>query len=258
VLRTYGRDAEARDVIREALRQGLGYFDSARAYAGSENYYGSVWGDDPAARQKIFQTSKSASRDRAGAWRDLRQTLANLRTNFLDLWQIHDVRTDSDLRQIESPGGALEAFVEAREQGLIRHIGVTGHHDPAVLTRAVADWPVDAVLLPVNPVEGLLGGFLDSTLGAARKKGLAVIGMKILGAGYYFQPGLQVSAEALIRYALSQQITVAIVGCSTPAEVQALAAAGRDFEPLSDQEQEKIMDRFRPQARRLAYYRGVL
>jgi predicted aldo/keto reductase-like oxidoreductase len=248
---------QARSVIREAIRQGLGYFDSARAYAGSENYLGSVWEEEPAARQKIFQTSKSASRDRAGARRDLEQTLANLRTDYLDLWQIHDVRTEDDLKQIESPGGALEAFLEARERGLIRHIGVTGHHDPAILTRAVTHWPVDAVLLPVNPVEGILGGFLDATLPAAREKGLAVIGMKILGAGYYLQPALQVSAEELIRYALAQPITVAIVGCSSPAEVETLAAVGRDAEPFSREEQEKILGRFQPYVRRLAYYRGA-
>lgn len=257
VLRTHGRDEAARAVIDEALRQGLTYFDCARAYAGSETYYGSRWGADPAARQNIFQTSKSASRDRVGAWEDLRQSLANLQTDYLDLWQIHDVRTDEELKQIESVGGALETFLEARDQGLIRHIGVTGHHDPHVLTRAVNNWPVDAVLLPVNPVEGLLGGFLDSTLAAAQKKGLAVIGMKILGAGYYLQPGLGTSAEELIRYALSQEITVAIVGCSTPGEVQTLAALGRNPEPLSPQEQENLLERFRPYARRLAYYRGV-
>jgi aryl-alcohol dehydrogenase-like predicted oxidoreductase len=258
VLRSHGQDQAARAVIDEALRQELTYFDCARAYAGSETYYGSRWRADPAARQKVFQTSKSANRDRAGAWQDLRQSLSNLQTDYLDLWQIHDVRTAEELKQIESAGGALEAFLEAREQGLVRHIGVTGHHDPRVLTRAVNNWPVDAVLLPVNPVEGLLGGFLDSTLAAAREKGLAVIAMKILGAGYYLQPGLGTSAEELIRYALSQEITVAILGCSTPDEVQTLAALGRNPEPLSPQEQENLLERFRPYARRLAYYRGVI
>ncbi len=258
ILRTHGRTPQAQAVIREALDQGITYFDSARAYAGSEKYYGTVWPSLPQVREKVFQTSKSASRDRKGAWQDLQQTLSNLGTSYLDLWQIHDVRTEGDLKQIESPGGALEAFLEARAQGLIRFIGVTGHHDPSVLTRAVSNWPVDAVLLPVNPVEGVLGGFLDSTLAAAREKGLAVIGMKVLGAGYYLQPGLEVSAEELIRYALSQNITVAIVGCSTPDEVQTLAAAGRDFEPLSPSEQENLTQRFAPYARQLAYYRGVI
>lgn len=256
VLRTHGQTPQALAVIREALAQGITYFDSARAYAGSETYYGSFWAENPAFRPRIFHTSKSAARDRQGAWQDLKQTLSNLRTDYLDLWQIHDVRTEADLKAIEAPGGALEAFLEAKAQGRVKHIGVTGHHDPAILTRAVDNWPVDSVLLPVNPVEGILGGFLDTTLTAAKRKGLAVIGMKVLGAGYYFQPGLGVGAAELIRYALSQEVTLVIVGCSTPAEVQALAKAGQNPDPLSISDQEKMLERFRPYARKLAYYRG--
>jgi predicted aldo/keto reductase-like oxidoreductase len=258
VLRTHGQTPQAQAVIQEALNQGITYFDSARAYAGSEKYYGTLWPAIPEIRANIFQTSKSAGRDKKGAWRDLQQTLSNLGTPYLDLWQIHDVRTEEDLATIEGPGGALEAFLEAKAQGLTRFIGVTGHHDPRILTRAVNNWPVDSVLLPVNPVEGVLGGFLDSTLAAARRKGLAVIGMKVLGAGYYLQSGLGVSAAELIRYALSQDISLVIVGCSSPAEVQTLSAAGRDFEPMSPSEQEALLVRFRPYARRLAYYRGVI
>ena len=258
VLRTHQQTPQARTVIREAIEQGLSYFDSARAYAGSETYYGSIWIENPAARRQIFHTSKSASRDRSGAWQDLQQTLSNLQTDYLDLWQIHDVRTEADLKAIEGPGGALEAFLEAQAQGLVRHLGVTGHHDPAILTRAVNHWPVDSVLLPVNPVEGILGGFLDSTLEAARRKGLAVIGMKVLGAGYYLHPDLGATPELLLQYALSQDITLVIAGCSTPAEVQTLAAAGRNPDPLPLSEQEKLLARFRPYAKRLAYYRGVV
>jgi aryl-alcohol dehydrogenase-like predicted oxidoreductase len=257
VLRTHGQTPQALAVIREALAQGITYFDSARAYAGSETYYGSFWAENPAVRPRIFHTSKSAARDHQGAWQDLKQTLSNLQTDYLDLWQIHDVRTEADLKAIEAPGGALEAFLKAKAQGRIKHIGVTGHHDPAILTRAVTNWPVDAVLLPVNPVEGILGGFLDTTLTTAKRKGLAVIGMKVLGAGYYLQPGLGVGAADLIRYALAQDITLAIVGCSTPAEVQALAEAGRNPDPLPVGDQEKVLERFRPYARKLAYYRGV-
>lgn len=256
VLRTFGKTTDALAVIREAAAQGIGYFDSARVYAGSEGYYGSFWADRPEIRPGIFQTSKSASRDRKGALDDLEKSLATLGLDNLDLWQIHDVRTEEDLRAIQSPGGALEVFLEAKAAGKIRFIGVTGHQDPGVLTRAVRELPVDSVLMPVNPVEGALGGFFDSTLPAAKEKGIAVIGMKVLGASYYISPEQGVTPGLLIRYALSQEITLVIVGCSTPQEVQALAGAGRNFEPLSSDEQHELVSRFRPHARQLAYYRG--
>lgn len=258
ILRTHGRIREAREVIQQAIDQGINYFDSARVYADSELYYGYVWKDHPEIRAKIFQTSKSARRDKAHALDDLEQTLNRLHTDYLDLWQIHDVRTPRDLALITAPGGALEAFVEAKSTGKIRYIGVTGHHDPRILTQAVRSLPVDAVMMPVNPVEGVLGGFLTETLPAARKKGLAVIGMKVLGAGHYLLPRTRITAEALIRYALSFDIDLAIVGCSTTTEVRTLATTGAMAGPLAENDQQYLRSVFKPIARRLAYYRGVL
>jgi aryl-alcohol dehydrogenase-like predicted oxidoreductase len=258
VLRTNGRVAEAREVIRTAIDAGIGYFDSARVYADSELYLGSVWEADPAARQQVFQASKSAVRGKAGALNELDQTLKRLRTDYLDLWQIHDIRTSEDIDMIAGPGGALEAFIEAKASGRVRFIGVTGHREPAILTRAVEEWPVDAVMMPVNPVEGVLGGFLTSTLPAARKKGAAVIAMKVLGASHYVKPQIGLTAERLIRYALAQTITLAIVGCSDPIEVRVLAEAGRDPKPMNDEEQAQLHEIIRPYARKLAYYRGVM
>ncbi len=257
VLRTYGRAAEAQQVIRSAIEQGVTYFDSARVYADSEVYYGSVWQLDPDARAAIFQTSKSASRDKEGALADLEQSLRRLHTDHLDLWQIHDVRTEEDLRAISRPAGALEAFVEAKQAGRVKYIGVTGHHDPYILTKAVREWPVDAVLLPVNPVEELLGGFLTMTVAAARQKGLAVIGMKVLGASHYLLPKFGVTAELLLRYAVSQDVTLVIVGCQTVAEVRTLAEIGRNPQPLTGKEKKHLLDVFAPYAKQLAFYRGV-
>jgi len=258
ILRTHGRTSEARQVIHEAIDQGMTYFDSARVYADSEVYYGSVWREDPETRSRSFQTSKSAARDREGALADLEGTLERLGTSYLDLWQIHDVRTEEDLAAIGGPGGALEAFVEARSAGKVRFIGVTGHHDPEILTRAVEAWPVDAVMMPVNPVETILGGFLTSTLPAAKEKGLAVIGMKILGGSHYVHPKGGIPPELLIRFALSYDITVAIVGCATVDEVKTLAEVGRDGKPPSEEEKRQVVERFEPHARRLAFYRGVV
>lgn len=256
VLRTYGREPEALAVIEEAAAQGISYFDSARAYAGSEGYYGGFWSEHSSLRPEVFQTSKSAQRDRDGAKGDLVHTLTTMGLDRLDLWQIHDVRTSEDLEKIEGPGGALEAFVEAKESGMIRFIGVTGHHDPKVIEYAVANWPVDSVLMPVNPLEAVIGGFLDRVLAAAAERGIAVIGMKVLGGSHYISNKTGITPEMLIRFALSQDISTAIVGCSSPTEVQALADVGRDFEPMTQEETQRLVNAFRPYARRLAFYRG--
>jgi aryl-alcohol dehydrogenase-like predicted oxidoreductase len=257
VLRTYSRTQEAVAVIGETVKQGITYYDCAQAYAGSEGYYGRYWSSHPGDRNKIFQASKSASRDYEGALADLDNTLKTMGIDCLDLWQIHDVRTQEDVDEIEAKGGALEAFLEAKKSGKAKHIGVTGHHDPAILTYCVEHWPVESVMMPVSPVEGALGGFLDGTLPAAKKKGLAVIAMKVLGHGGYVLPEANVTVGTLIRYALSQPVAVAIVGCYDPQQVRELAATGRGFTPMEPEEQAGLVDMFRPYARKLAYYRGT-
>ena len=184
-------------------------------------------------------------------------------TDYLDLWQIHDIRTSEDIQTISGPGGALEAFLEARDSGRVRAIGVTGHRDPKILARAIREWPVDSVMMPVNPVEGVLAktrpeAFLLSPLSAAVDKGIAVIAMKVLGASHYIFANGGVTAEALIRYALSYPITVAIVGCSAPEHVSLLADTGADAEPMAGKEREALEKAFEPHVSKLAYYRGVL
>ncbi len=256
ILRTTGQAEQAAAVIKEACEQGITYFDSARVYMDSELYYGAHWQAHPDLRQNIFHTSKSAQRTREGALAELSQTLKRLNTSYLDLWQIHDVRTDQDLSQISGKGGALEAFIEAKDMGLVKHVGVTGHHDPDILTKAVKLWPVDAVLLPVNPVEEIIGGFLTHTLEAAKKKGLAVIGMKVLGGKHYISKDMGLTAGLLTRFALSYDITTAIVGCSTPQEVIELAEAGRNPKPLTLAERKEITEPYMAQAQRLTFYRG--
>jgi aryl-alcohol dehydrogenase-like predicted oxidoreductase len=256
ILRTFNRQTEARQVLLEALEEGITYFDSARVYAGSEGYYGELWGERPHERSRVFQATKSASRDKQGALADLEMSLKRLNVSHVDLWQIHDVRTRQDIEAIEGPSGALEAFLEAKSSGRVKFIGVTGHHDPSILQEAVNRWPVDAVMLPVNPVEGVLGGFVDSVIETAAQKGIAIIAMKTLGAGHYVSPEAGVTAELLFRYALSFPVSVVIAGCATPHEASQLARAGRLEEPLSPKKKAQLESLFRPHAHRLAFYRA--
>jgi len=258
VLRTYDRGLEAMAVIEKAAAQGITYFDTAQAYAGSQGYYGNFWRSHTALRSGIFQTSKSAARSFEGAKADLAESLEIMGQKSLDLWQIHDIRTRGDIEEIEGPKGALRAFVEAREAGLVRFLGVTGHHAPRVLEHAVKNWPVDAVLMPVNPAEAELGGFSDRVLSSAKDRGLAIIAMKVLGGSHYISPESGVTAQLLLRFALSQDISTAIVGCSSTGEVEALARVAEKFQPLAAEEEKRLRELFRPHARKLAYYRGVI
>ena len=167
VLRTFGKEKEAYQVINRAIDLGINYFESARAYSGSESYYGLSLKE---RRKDIFLASKSHARDRRGALGHLQETLRNVKTDHLDLWQVHDVRTNDDVDEIFGKGGAIEAFIHAREKGLARFIGVTGHHDPLIVKKCIELFDFDTVLLPVNPAEPSYKSFLDSVIPLAKEK----------------------------------------------------------------------------------------
>jgi aryl-alcohol dehydrogenase-like predicted oxidoreductase len=250
VLRTHGLNAKAQAVIRAALDEGIAYFESARAYAGSEAYLGKGL---KGRRHKVFLTSKSHGRTRAEAEAHLAVTLNNLQTDYLDLWQVHDLRTFEEVAAIGAPGGALEAFRLAKEQGQARFIGVTGHHDPEVLRRALQLYEFDTVLLPVNPAEPSHRSFL-SLAEEMREQGLGVIGMKVLCRGLL--PGLQTaSVKDLVAYALSQAVSLVVAGADTVAQVRELAAAARTFQPMPLEDQRFLEEMVAPYARGLMYYK---
>jgi len=250
ILRTYGQERQAQAVIHAALEAGINYFESARAYSGSEAYLGRGL---KGHRRKIFLTSKSHARTRAEAEAHLRTTLANLNTDYLDLWQVHDVRTPEELTALAAPGGALEAFRQAKQEGRVRFIGVTGHHDPQVLRQALSLEDFDTVLLPVNPAECHHRSFLPLAAAAAQQ-GLGVVGMKVLCRGML--PQLKVPVKMLLAYALSQPVSLVVVGADSVAQVQELLAAARDFQALPPESQRHLEQTVAPLARGLMYYKA--
>jgi len=253
ILRTYGEEKGAQAVIEAALAAGIRYFESARAYSGSEAYLGQGL---KGRRDEIFLTSKSHGRSYKEAMAHLSITLKNLDTDRLDLWQVHDVRTEEDLEAIAAPGGALEAFREAKEKGWTRFVGVTGHHDPEVLRRSLDLYDFDTVLLPVNPAEPQDRSFLPLAA-EARERGLGVIGMKVLCRGLL--PRMAEEAGKLtfelVAYALSQAVSLVVIGCDTPGQVKALAHAAANFTPMTKEEQKALEDAVAPFAQRLMYYK---
>jgi aryl-alcohol dehydrogenase-like predicted oxidoreductase len=250
VLRTFGYEREAQAVIEAALEAGITYFETARAYSGSEAYLGKSLNGH---RDRIFLTSKSHGRTRDEAEEHLAITLRNLNTDHLDLWQVHDVRTKRDLEELTAPGGALEVFRWAKEEGYARFIGVTGHHDPDILRQALKLYDFDTVLLPVNPAEPRAQSFLPLAR-EALDQGLGVIGMKVLARGLVSQLDLA-PIKDYVQYALSQPVSLVVIGCDTPDHVQEVAAAARDFTTMSAESQRQLEEAVIPFARGLMYYK---
>ncbi len=254
ILRTFGCEVQARAVIEAALDAGITYCDSARAYAGSESYYGASLGR---RRERIFLTSKAHDRTSRGALRMLDHTLTTMRVSHLDLWQLHDLRTWEELDAVAAPGGAYEAFVEAKRAGKVRFIGVTGHHDPQVLLSAILRLDFDTVLLPINPCEPYAGAFAAQVAPAAMARGMGVIGMKVLARGL-LPRARAASIPELIAYALSQPVHVVIIGWDDPHQVRQSVDAARGFRPMPAAAQRQLEQRLRPVAPGCLYYRGDL
>ena len=184
ILRTTGRAREAVPVVLEALRLGVRYCDTAPAYQQSQDYYGTAFREaGPAARAGVFLASKTHERTRDRALRLLDDSLRRLDTDWLDLWQMHDLRDLDELDVMFGKGGALEAALRAKAEGRVRHIGLTGHHDPRVLIEAMSRFAFDNVLVAINPADGRHAPFVPTVVAEARRQGMGVVGMKALAAG---------------------------------------------------------------------------
>ncbi len=252
VLRTYDHEKQAYELINHAIDLGINYFESARAYAGSETYYGLALKE---RRKDLFLTSKSHARDKKDALDHLHQTLANMKTDHLDLWQVHDVRTDEEIEEIFGPRGAIHAFMEAKEKGLTRFIGVTGHHDPFITKRCIEMFDFDTVLIPVNPAERVYKSYLDHVIPAARKKGMGIIAMKVYFRGFASRLPWYTSMEPFFRFALSQPVSLAVIGCDNLEQLNENVKFANAFEPMDEDEEQDLIDEAYPYARKLMYYK---
>jgi aryl-alcohol dehydrogenase-like predicted oxidoreductase len=233
VLRTHGRMSEAVAVIHRALDQGVNYCDTAPAYAGSLDYYGAALGE---RRRDVFLASKTHDRTRDGSLRLLDESLKRLRTDHLDLWQLHDLRTPGDLRAIFGRGGALEALVQARQEGRVRFLGLTGHHDPAILLDAMGRFDFDTVLVALNAADVHYSSFARTVLAEAARKGMGVIGMKVYAAGVLLRAGAHgLTPDQAMGYVLSLPgVSTVVIGCSSPNEVDQNAEIAREFRPFDE------------------------
>jgi aryl-alcohol dehydrogenase-like predicted oxidoreductase len=252
VLRTHGHEDEAYRLINRGIDLGINYFESARAYSGSESYYGLALKE---RRKEIFLTSKSHARDKKGAMAHLRQTLANMKTDHLDLWQVHDVRTEEEVEEIFSSNGAIQAFLEAKEKGLTRFLGVTGHHDPFITRRCIEEFDFDTVLIPVNPAEPFHKSYLEHVIPLARERQMGIVAMKVYFRGFAAKLPWFTGMEPFFRFALSQAVSTSVIGCDDIGQLEENAALAASFNPMPEDEKQGLIDKIEPYARQLMYYK---
>jgi uncharacterized protein len=219
-------------IIERALDLGVNYIDTAPAYGRgiSLRYLGEVM---PTRRAEVFLASKTHAPTRDDSWRLLEMNLELLRTDRLDLWQLHNVTTTQQVERLFARDGALQALIEAKEQGLVRFLGLSGHHDPAPLMQAIRDFDFEVLLMALNPTDPHLHPFATELLPLANEKGMGVVAMKLACRGRIFRPGGLTSMRDSMHYTLSHPISTVIIGVDDVAQLEENVAIAADFQPMA-------------------------
>lgn len=232
-------------IIERAIDAGVNYIDTAAAYGRglSEQYIGEVM---RTRRKEVYLATKTGDRSYDGSMRLLEKSLRQLQTDRLDAWQLHNVRSREDLEKIFAPDGAIRALQEARDQKVVRFLGITGHRDPFVLREAIERYPFDTILMALNAADRHNASFIDNLLPAAVERGMGIIAMKVPARGRIFREGGLRTMEQAMRYVLTLPVSTAIVGISTMEELEENLAIARRFDPCSPAEMAQMEELTRP------------
>jgi aryl-alcohol dehydrogenase-like predicted oxidoreductase len=233
---------EGKAVVRRAYELGINYFDMARGYfdGRAEEVYGAVI---PEFRKNVFLTTKSGQRSRKGAEADLETSLKRLRTDYVDLWQMHGVNRMEDVEKIFAPGGAIEAFEAAKKAGKCRFIGYTNCRDPkvhiAMLRHAER---FDTALMPLHAADTSFSDSPDMcfekiALLAAIERGVGIFAIKVFGNAFLLRT---FSVGDCLRYTLSLPVTAAALGFNTIGQLEDDVRAAQNFKPLGTEEMSAI------------------
>ena len=247
-------DHDPAALAEAALDLGITYFDTAPSYNNgqSETNYGQVLAR---RRKKVFLATKIDNRTHDGALRSIEQSLKRLRTDRLDLIQIHGISANEDLDAWEKPGGVLTALRELREQKVTRFIGLTGHDSAGKLREAIERYEFDTMLTTLNPVSRRQP-FREDLLPVANRKRMGVIAMKVMGGGngclatgnplkkvlrpYHDETAHQANPASLIRYTLSLPISVAVIGVASVEQLKANVRIVREAAPMTLAERREL------------------
>lgn len=235
-------EQQAVQMIERALTLGIRYFDTAASYGPSETFLGKVL---PAYREEIFLASKTSGRDYDSAWRDLEQSLTRLNVDYLDLWQFHHVSFESDLDALFGESGALKALEEAKEQGLVRFSGITGHHEPDIIADGLQRYPFDHALIPVNAADTHHPRpFIPGVLPIAAAQNVGITAMKVPAYGRLFKPGGLDGMNQALGYTLSQSgVHCAVIAAETIEQLEENVRAAQSFQILEAAELAEIEQR---------------
>src|SRR5919204_1474732 len=245
-LGTQHDDQESIRIIRTALDNGVNFLDNCWDYndGKSEERMGKALRDG--YRQKAFLMTKLDGRTAESTRGQLEQSLKRLKTDVIDLVQIHEVIRDDDPERCFAPGGTVEALVAARKAGKLRFIGFTGHKDPRIHrhmleTARKNSFHFDTVQMPINVLDAHYRSFEKEVLPLALQEGTAVLGMKSLAAGLILESGAA-SAGELLRYAMSVPgVSVTITGCDSEGVLEQALWLATTFKPMGADEKGKLL-----------------
>ncbi len=229
----------ALEIVNTAIDRGIRYFDTAWIYSNgqAETRLGKV---AKHRRSEMWIATKTWDATRDGARRQLETSLSRLQTDHVNEWRLHNVWDYARLDAFTGKGGALEAAIQARDEGAVRNISISGHTDPQILVEALNRFPFDSALMAVSALDHFILSFAEEFLPAANAKGVATIGMKVLGLG-----SLTHEVERSLRYAFSLPLSTVIVGMETMDQLEQNLAIAESFTPLSDEE-------------RLAFFKDII
>lgn len=232
-------EEQAVAIIRRAVELGVNYFDTAPSYSGGQSEERVGLGLQ-GLRDRVTIATKTGGRTRDAAWRDLEGSLKRLQTEYVDEWRIHNVMKPDDLEAVFAKDGALQALLEAREQGLVRKLSISGHTDPRLLAEAIRRFPFDSALVALSALDHFIYSFAHDFVPLAVEKGVAVIGMKVMALGQ-----LAPWTSQALRYTWSLPVSTAILGISKMSELEQDVEEALRFTPMDEIE-------------RLSFFREIL
>ncbi len=236
-------EQQALEIMNTALDRGIRYFDTAWVYSAgqSEERVGMV---AKHRRDEMWIATKVRDETRDGAWQQLETSLRRLQTDHVDEWRLHNVSSFQRLDAMLGPDGAIRAMLEARDQGLVRYLSISGHTDPQIQVEALRRFPFDTALVATSVLDHFIYSFAEEFMPIANQLGVGVVGMKVFGKG-----SLADVADRALRYALSLPLTTVIVGCSTMDQLLADLRVAEEFTPMSGPERLQFFQEMAPRVR---------